>query len=78
VKALRPAAEHHPLVWVLIGLWILFVARHGWPSRSPIGVIAFVGGALLTVRTGNTSIGAVIIVVAALSAAALLWIVRSG
>jgi hypothetical protein len=41
-------------------------------------VIAFVGGALLTVRTGNTSIGAVIIVVAALSAAALLWIVRSG
>ena len=40
------------------------------------GVLAFAGGALLSVRVGDSSLGAIIIVAALLSALALVWTVR--
>jgi Flp pilus assembly protein TadD len=156
VKALRPVAEHHPLVWVLIGLWLLFVATtwlavpianvllrlsavgravlpadekrsstmflaflgaallgvvlaivvhkgfagtafacaflavavgsaHGLGRRRKqivysgaiaAGFLAFVGGALIPVRVGGGSLGAVFIIAALFSAVALIWTVR--
>lgn len=158
VRALRPAADHNPLVIGLIALWFLFVAVT-WMSvpianlalrLSPVGravlpadqkrsstaflvfvgaallavalsvavstgfvltaftagllafavgsahslgrrrkrivyagaiaagVTAFVGGSLISVRVGDASLGAIIIVVALFSAVALIWTVRLG
>ena len=42
------------------------------------GVTAFVGGSLISVRVGDASLGAIIIVVALFSAVALIWTVRLG
>jgi thioredoxin-like negative regulator of GroEL len=42
------------------------------------GLAAFVGGALIDVRVGDASLGAIIIVVALFSAVALIWTVRLG
>jgi tetratricopeptide (TPR) repeat protein len=158
VRALRPAADHNPLVIGLIALWFLFVAVT-WMSvpianlalrLSPVGravlpadqkrsstaflvfvgaallavvlsvavstgfvltaftagllafavgsahslgrrrkrivyagaiaagVTAFVGGSLISVRVGDASLGAIIIIVALFSAVALIWTVRLG
>jgi hypothetical protein len=41
-------------------------------------VTAFVGGALISIRVGSISLGALIIVVALFSAVALVWTVRLG
>jgi hypothetical protein len=158
VRALRPAAEHQPLIWGLIALWFAFVVAtwlavpianvalrfsavgravlpadqrrsstvflafigaaliavvlaiavqggfalaafpcallafvvgsahdlSGWRRRIvyscavAAGVLAFVGGALIPVRVGGGSLGAVIIIAAVLSALALIWTVRLG
>ena len=158
VRALRPAADHNPLVIGLIALWFLFVAvtwmsvpianlalrlspvgravlpadqkrsstaflvfvgaallalvlsvvvstgfvlsafaavllafvvgsAHGLGRRRKrivyagavaAGVTAFVGGSLISVRVGDASLGAIIIVVALFSAVALIWTVRLG
>ena len=42
------------------------------------GVTAFVGGSLISVRVGDASLGAIIIIVALFSAVALIWTVRLG
>lgn len=42
------------------------------------GAAAFIGGALISVRVGSDSLGAIIIVVALFSAVALIWTVRLG
>ena len=158
VRALRPAADHNPLVIGLIVLWFLFVAvtwmsvpianlalrlspvgravlpaeqkrssaaflafvmaalvavaltlavstgfaltafaavllafvvgsAHGLGRRRKrivytgaiaAGVTAFVGGSLISVRVGDASLGAIIIIVALFSAVALIWTVRLG
>jgi tetratricopeptide (TPR) repeat protein len=158
VKALRPAADHNPLVIGLIALWIAFVAvtwlsvpianvalrfsavgravlpadqkrsstaflvfvgaallavvfsvavstgfvltaftagllafavgsahslgrrrkRIVYAGAIAAGVTAFVGGSLISVRVGDASLGAIIIVVALFSAVALIWTVRLG
>jgi tetratricopeptide (TPR) repeat protein len=158
LRALRPAADHNPLVIGLIALWFLFVAvtwmsvpianlalrlspvgravlpadqkrsstaflvfvgaallalvlsvvvstgfvlsafaavllafvvgsAHGLGRRRKrivyagavaAGVTAFVGGSLISVRVGDASLGAIIIVVALFSAVALIWTVRLG
>ena len=158
VRALRPAADHNPLVIGLIALWFLFVAvtwmsvpianlalrlspvgravlpadqkrsstaflvfvgaallalvlsvvvstgfvlsafaavllafvvgsAHGLGRRRKrivyagavaAGVTAFVGGSLISVRVGDASLGAIIIVVVLFSAVALIWTVRLG
>jgi tetratricopeptide (TPR) repeat protein len=158
VRALRPAADHNPLVIGLIALWFLFIAATwmGVPIAnlalrlSPVGravlpadqkrssaaflgfmgaglvavvltlavstgfaltafaavllafvvgsahslgrrrkrivyagaiaagVTAFVGGSIISVRVGDASLGAIIIVVALFSAVALIWTVRLG
>jgi len=158
VKALRPAADHNPLVIGLIALWIAFVAvtwlsvpianlalrfspvgravlpadqkrsstaflvfvgaallavvlsvavstgfvltafaagllsfavgsahalghrrrRIVYAGAFAAGVTAFVGGALIGVRVGDISLGAVIVVASLFSAVALIWTVRLG
>ncbi|HET7807682.1 MAG TPA: tetratricopeptide repeat protein [Gaiellaceae bacterium] len=42
------------------------------------GILAFVGGALVSVRVGDASLGGIILVAAAISAVALIWTVRLG
>jgi tetratricopeptide (TPR) repeat protein len=156
VRALTPAAKQYPVLWVLIGLWLLFVAstwlavplanvvlrfsgvgravlpaeqkrsstvflafmgaalvavvlavavywgfalgafvcaflalsvgsaHHLAPMRKrivyvaaiAIGLVSFAGAALIPVRVGSGSLGALIYIVALLAAGALLWVVR--
>jgi tetratricopeptide (TPR) repeat protein len=47
-------------------------------GATAAGVTAFVGGALIPVRVGSISLGALIIVVALFAALALIWTVRLG
>lgn len=158
VKALRPVAGHHPFVWGLIGLWIMFIVlcwlsvpianvalrfsavgravlprdekfssslflvfvgaalvalvptflvQGGWigtvfallflafavgsahdvgPRLKRIvygvavvaGIAAVVGGALIPVRVGGGSLGAVILIAAMITGGVLIWAVRLG
>jgi hypothetical protein len=80
VRALRPAADHNPLVWSLIGLWILFVAVT-WMS-VPLANLALrlspVGRAVLPADEKRSSSAFLAFLVAALVAVVLTLAISTG